>query len=147
MRLRILTAAILLVMASISIGFCQDQEIVGTVNSFYDSVEKGDKVALINLMTNEAADAVRKNSSKAGNLGNVYELCEKIRAGLLAITFKERKITILKKSADSAQVEARSIFKADYIKERKSSEDKTVDVLNLKLQNKKWLIEDITSND
>jgi hypothetical protein len=140
-------ALLLLLFTSVTAGFCQEQEIIGTVNTFYDCVEKGDKAAMLTLLTTEASEVVRKNPAKAGNLGSVYEICDKIKSGVLAITFKERKITIIKKSADSVQVEARSIFKADYIKEKKSGEDKTVDVLNLKLQNKKWLIEDITSND
>ena len=124
-------------------AFCRESKVKDTVNTFYDSVEQGDRASLLATLSPDVVKKIKMNPSGAGEPGKIYKFTEAVKKGKIRIRFKERKIDVDISSPTKAEAEVNMTFVVEMVKSGKTRERISADHLFLVCKNGRWLIESI----
>lgn len=121
----------------------QEAQIVEVVNTFYDSVEQGDRASLLSTLNPDIVEKIKKDPSSAGDLGKIYNFTEAVEKGKIRIKFKDRKPDVKIVSRSSASVKVNLTFVVEIIKQKKVRERLSEETFVLSQIRGKWLINEI----
>ena len=124
-------------------AFSQESQIADVINTFYDSVEQGDKASLLSTLNPSVVGKIKKSPSSAGDLGKIYNFTEAVKKGKIKIRFKDRKPDVKILNQASASVKVSLTFVVEIIRNNKIRERLAEDTFVLSLIKGRWLISEI----
>lgn len=124
-------------------AFSQESQIADVINTFYDSVEQGDRASLLSTIDPSVVEKIKKNPSSAGDLGKIYNFTEAVEKRKITIKFRDRKPDVKIINPNSASAKVNLTFIVEIVKQKKVRERLSEDIFVFSRIRGKWLVSEI----
>ncbi len=144
LRLLLSVFSFLIIFTSFIIpAFSQEQQVTDVINTFYDSVEQGDRASLLSTLNPSVVEKIKKDPSSAGDLGKIYNFTGAVENGKIRIRFRDRKSDVKIINRTSASVKVNLNFVVEIVKQKKIRERLSEDTFVLSQIRGRWLVNEI----